>query len=204
MVTLNGKPHWARETQNQTIQVEIVTRERWEALKSLMDENHHTDTWMRHAVQDHLLHTAEVNTASRILHDHGNGEEALLLIAYWMKRPAGYLLAECIGTWRQPHVVSFHMFVNGELRGKHVGTALLQEFLLWCHHHPRILKIELCVMEKNLGARALYKNHGFVEEGNRIATALKDGELHNLVEMGMVLDKKIDYRILQPSEVNYA
>ncbi len=184
--------------QEQRIKVNLVTSKEWADLEVLMKENHCSESYMRHTIHDHILHQAEINTSSRIIHDDENGENALLLIAYLGEQPAGYLLAECIGTWRQPHVVSFHMFVSTKFRGIHVGTLIFEEFLEWCQRHPKILKIELLVMEENINARALYEKHGFEVEGNRKKTAFKDGKFHDLILMGKVLNKDINYSLFQP------
>jgi RimJ/RimL family protein N-acetyltransferase len=69
---------------------------------------------------------------------------------------------------RLSHRGRFHMLIEKEFRGRGVGSALIVTLLKWAKNHPSIEKVCFAVFSTNLGAIALYKKFGFLEEGRRI------------------------------------
>jgi diaminopimelate decarboxylase len=62
------------------------------------------------------------------------------------------------------HVASLGIAVAAEVRGRGIGTALMREALRWSRS-VGVEKIVLSVYPHNVGAIALYRRFGFVEEG---------------------------------------
>jgi diaminopimelate decarboxylase len=62
------------------------------------------------------------------------------------------------------HVASLGIAVGAEVRGRGIGTALMTEALRWSRS-VGVEKIVLSVYPHNMGAIALYRRFGFVEEG---------------------------------------
>lgn len=76
-----------------------------------------------------------------------------------------------LGHWRQGH-----------------GRALLEALLQWARANPTARKIELLVRAENLPAIALYRAHGFTEEGRMQARVqLRDGRLIDDISMATLL-----------------
>ena len=72
-------------------------------------------------------------------------------------------------TW---HVATLGMFVVASHRGRGIGGALMAEALRWAREH-RLERVELTVYPHNEAALALYRRHGFVEEGRLVRHAKK-------------------------------
>lgn len=62
------------------------------------------------------------------------------------------------------HVASFGLLVLADHRGRGIGRALLAEAIRWAER-VGVRKLELAVYPDNGAAIALYRAHGFVEEG---------------------------------------
>jgi RimJ/RimL family protein N-acetyltransferase len=69
---------------------------------------------------------------------------------------------------RIEHRGTLGMSVLAEWRGRGVGDALMTTLLDWARESPLIDKVCLAVFVDNAPAIALYRKHGFVEEGRRI------------------------------------
>jgi ribosomal protein S18 acetylase RimI-like enzyme len=79
------------------------------------------------------------------------------------------------------------MLVDPAWRGRGVGSALLQGAIEWARAHD-LHKLGLDVFPSNTAAIALYRKHGFVEEGLRIKHYRRaSGELWDAVVMGLLL-----------------
>ncbi|HEY3962334.1 MAG TPA: GNAT family N-acetyltransferase [Gaiellaceae bacterium] len=83
--------------------------------------------------------------------------------------------------------VEVGMAVIREWRGRGIGSALMDAAEQWARangHH----KLSLSVFAHNEAAIALYRKHGFVEEGRRVKHyRRKNGELWDSIEMGKLL-----------------
>jgi ribosomal protein S18 acetylase RimI-like enzyme len=79
------------------------------------------------------------------------------------------------------------MAVMREWRGRGVGSALLAAAIDWARERG-LHKLSLSVFPHNTAAVALYRKHGFVEEGRRVKQYRRSsGELWDAVDMGLLL-----------------
>jgi RimJ/RimL family protein N-acetyltransferase len=80
------------------------------------------------------------------------------------------------------------MLVDAPWRGRGVGSALLQAAIDWARAEG-LHKLSLEVFAHNEAAIAVYRKHGFVEEGRRIMQYRRaSGELWDAIVMGLLLD----------------
>jgi diaminopimelate decarboxylase len=79
-------------------------------------------------------------------------------------RVVGHLYVERESHPVTSHVASLGIAVAADVRGRGVGTALMSEAFAWARS-VGIDKIVLSVYPHNVGAIALYRKFGFVEEG---------------------------------------
>ena len=79
------------------------------------------------------------------------------------------------------------MCVARDWRGKGVGSALMDAAETWARENG-VHKLALGVFAHNDRAIALYRKHGFVEEGRRVKHyRRRNGELYDSLEMGKLL-----------------
>ncbi|HEY7874383.1 MAG TPA: GNAT family N-acetyltransferase [Actinomycetota bacterium] len=79
------------------------------------------------------------------------------------------------------------MMVAADWRGRGVGTALLTACVEWARD-AGAFKLALDVWPHNDAAIALYRKHGFIEEGYRVKHyRRRNGELWDSVDMGLLL-----------------
>ena len=79
------------------------------------------------------------------------------------------------------------MAVARDWRGRGVGSALLEAAVDWARARG-LHKLSLSVFPHNDAAIALYRKHGFVEEGRRVKQFRRsNGELWDAVDMGLLL-----------------
>jgi ribosomal protein S18 acetylase RimI-like enzyme len=79
------------------------------------------------------------------------------------------------------------MAVAREWRGRGVGSALLAAAIEWSRERG-LHKLSLSVFPHNTAAIALYRKHGFVEEGRRVKQYRRSsGEFWDAVDMGLLL-----------------
>lgn len=80
-----------------------------------------------------------------------------------------------------------NMAVARAWRGRGVGSALLVAAIEWAREQG-LHKLSLGVFPHNAAAIALYRKHGFVEEGRRSKQIRREsGELWDVVDMGLLL-----------------
>ena len=180
-------------TTTESVVVKVATEPDWPRLHVILARNFAEDSFMRHTPADYKIHEHELENTFNIV---VRNEKILGQVVLIAKDSSdldgdfiGYLSGSTIGTKRQPHVATFHMWVEPESRGKRVGYRLVQEFINWCSNIQLIQKIELDVMANNDVGLSLYKKFGFEVEGRRKKTALKNGEYFDLVQMGLWLKK---------------
>lgn len=81
----------------------------------------------------------------------------------------------------------FGMLVDRDWRGRGAGSALLQATVEWARDQG-LHKLCLEAFAHNSAAIALYRKHGFMEEGRRIKQYRRDsGELWDSIVMGLLL-----------------
>jgi len=68
---------------------------------------------------------------------------------------------------RIAHVAKLGMEIRHDYRGVGLGDAMMRMALAWAKAHPRVARVELQVFADNVPAIALYRKHGFVQEGRR-------------------------------------
>jgi len=72
------------------------------------------------------------------------------------------------------HVGRLELFVHPDARRRGVGDALLAEAVRRAEADPVLRKLSLAVFADNAPALALYRKHGFREEGRRLGEYLLD------------------------------
>ena len=89
---------------------------------------------------------------------------------------------------RQFGVAELGMLVRDGHRGRGIGSALMEACIEWCRSSGAH-KVVLTVFPHNAAARALYRKHGFVEEGRlRRHYRRANGDLWDAITMGLVLN----------------
>lgn len=83
------------------------------------------------------------------------------------------------------HSGSLGMGVLAEFRGRGIGSRLLVE-TLQAARESGLRRIELEVFSSNRAAIALYRKHGFIQEGVKRQARVIDGAVDDLVCMGLV------------------
>lgn len=82
------------------------------------------------------------------------------------------------------------MGVKTEYRGLGIGRSLIQATLEGARASG-LTRIELTVREDNERAISLYRKFGFAHEGLKRNGVRVDGRYHNLICMGLLLDKAV-------------
>lgn len=103
----------------------------------------------------------------------------------------GVLYFQSSNELRCRHWGEFGMGIAENMRGKGLGTKLLDALFAWGETAPRLEKICLKVFDVNEGAHRLYKKLGFEEEGRlKKCLRLKDGTYTDAILMAKFLNKK--------------
>lgn len=90
---------------------------------------------------------------------------------------------------RVAHEASLELMVGEAARGGGVGRRLLREAIAWAQGQPGLHRLCLAVMADNARAVALYRAHGFVEEGRRQGAVREaDGRLRDDLLMARSVD----------------
>ncbi|MEK5332489.1 GNAT family N-acetyltransferase [Lysinibacillus sp. FSL W8-0992] len=100
---------------------------------------------------------------SKLANDHET-----ILIAEHNDEVVGWLVFQSPNRKRLAHTCSFGMMVRKDYRGQGIGKRLIGELLTWAVANPVIEKVCLGVFSTNIGAIALYRKMGFIEEGRKI------------------------------------
>lgn len=110
------------------------------------------------------------------LESRANEQGDLLLLALAEGAVIGHAgLHSLGGTPRRRHVAGLGIAVAAAWQGKGIGDELMRRLLEWADNWAGYLKIELSVYVDNVRALALYRRHGFIDEGISRAHALRDG-----------------------------
>ena len=86
---------------------------------------------------------------------------------------------------RLRHRGELGMSVRRAFWGRSVGAAMLDQLVEWARGNAMLTKLDLRVRPDNTRAIALYRGRGFVEEGVLRKQVCCEGELHDLVAMGL-------------------
>ncbi|MFJ7666224.1 GNAT family N-acetyltransferase [Lysinibacillus sp. NPDC097195] len=91
-----------------------------------------------------------------------------ILIAEYNDDIVGWLAFQSPERKRLAHTGSFGVMVRNDYRGQGIGKRLIEALLTWAVANPHIEKVCLGVFSTNVGAMALYRKMGFIEEGRKI------------------------------------
>jgi len=84
---------------------------------------------------------------------------------------------------RRRHAAGIGMAVAKSAQRQGVGSALMAALIDWSDRWAQILRLELTVFTDNGAAIALYRSHGFVDEGVHRAFALREGVYVDVLSM---------------------
>lgn len=125
---------------------------------------------------------------TKIIADRVDNELALMLVADAGGQIIG--LAHCNSArLGYKHTYDLGITVNKDWRDKGVGTAMLSAMIEWCHNNPNVRRLELWVFPNNPRAMHVYEKLGFEHEGVRRKSYLKQGEMLDLILMGMLFER---------------
>jgi ribosomal protein S18 acetylase RimI-like enzyme len=117
----------------------------------------------------------------------GDAANSLALVAELDGRVVGLVTARGGALGRTRHVARVEVFVADGAREAGIGSALVGELVRRSTERPLIRKLSLAVFADNARAIALYRRHGFVDEGLRRGEYReRDGQLRD--DLLMALD----------------
>lgn len=103
-------------------------------------------------------------------------ENSCCFVAVLNKEVVGMVLIQGGVLRRMRHSGKLEIYLCADARGHGVGSRLVAAALEWAVACRRLSKVGLNVFAHNERAQALYRAHGFVEEGRRVAEyRLSDG-----------------------------
>ena len=104
------------------------------------------------------------------------------------QEPDGRLAGQItFGFWTGDAPIRFGMLVRAGMRGRGVGSALLEAGLAWCRERGEPL-VQLEVYPHNDAALALYRKFGFAEVERRIGLAVRpNGQRWDIIVMHLRL-----------------
>jgi ribosomal protein S18 acetylase RimI-like enzyme len=108
-----------------------------------------------------------VDDKVRLIRDLAREPSSIFLVAHVGEHLAGFLTIRPGPLARMRHAGKLEVMVDGSMRGRGVGRALLGEAMAWAHGNPLVEKVGLSVFADNEPAIALYRSFGFAEEGRR-------------------------------------
>ena len=163
--------------------IRSARREDAEELVSLHRQTTAEGRWtLARADERQFTAKAEAAEIDRLNADGGS----LYLVACEDSRILGTARAEGGAYRRTAHFADVHsVWVRRECRRAGVADALMESLVDWARASSRIEKLGLFVFSTSEAAIALYKKHGFVEEG-RAARDMKfeDGSYADTVILG--------------------
>jgi len=118
----------------------------------------------------------------------GEQTDKLCLIAKENETVVGSLMFARRKNIEYRHCGEFGMSVLPDYQNQSIGTRLLSEMEAWAKQHD-ILKIELSVWSNNHVAIQLYQRSGYLVEGTRSRSVMRNGKSHDLVLMGKWIGK---------------
>lgn len=125
---------------------------------------------------------------AKIIAERQDSDSALILVAEAEGTIVGY--AYCFaGRLGYKHTQDLNVTVNRQWRDKGVGTALLRYMIDWCRANPNVRRLELWVFPNNPRAMHVYEKLGFQHEGVRRASYFKQGEMLDLILMGILFER---------------
>ncbi len=125
---------------------------------------------------------------AKLIAERENSISALILVAEANGQIIG--LANCQSArLGYKHTYDLGITIHRDWRDQGVGGAMLRSMIEWCHSNPNVRRLELWVFPNNPRAVHLYEKLGFQHEGVRRKSYLKDGEMLDLILMGMLFER---------------
>ena len=115
-------------------------------------------------------------------------DNAFAALAEWQGRIVGLITFKGGNRQRTRHTGEFGISVARECQGVGLGRVLLTLLVEWARSGGVVRKIDLLVRVDNARAIALYESFGFVVEGRKRRDMLIDGEFHDAILMGLLID----------------
>lgn len=128
-----------------------------------------------------------VESESRIIREMARASNSLFLVAESEDRLVGQLTLEGGKRRNVYHAAVLGITVANEWRGRGVGRQLMQHAIRWARAGGILTRIELHVFARNERAIHLYEECGFVLEGRRKKSVIRDGEFLDDLIMGLLL-----------------
>ena len=92
------------------------------------------------------------------------------------KKVVGFINLTVMSNPRARHAGSFGIMVHKDFQGKGIGKKLLEKIIFLADNYLMLKRIELGVYTDNDRAIALYKSFGFVIEGCKKYSSVRDGK----------------------------
>ncbi len=128
---------------------------------------------------------------TRFIQAHHRFDNCIMIVATHRMRIVGLL--NCLGGQkkRTKHDAEFGLSVDADYFRKGIGSAMMDTLLHWAKEQSPLERLTLMVMHENLGAIALYKRYGFVQEGIRhSAVKFDDAHYQDLIIMARWIGHK--------------
>jgi len=119
--------------------------------------------------------TRTVDEQRRIIERIIPDKKSTILVAEEENTLIGYLQAMGSNIKRIRHSAHLALGVVEQYRGKGIGTQLFEELFKWAKE-TEISRLELTVIKHNFKAFNLYRNMGFVLEGEKVNSLIINGE----------------------------
>lgn len=119
-------------------------------------------------------------------------ENAIVLVAVHENEIVGVLTFAGGSRARLRHTGEVGISVVRDFWGSGVGRTLLELLLAWAEASTVVRKIDLRVRADNARAIALYERLGFAVEGRTRRAVRTDGEFHDTLCMGRLVDPRGD------------
>ncbi len=119
-------------------------------------------------------------------------DNAFLLIAEWHDEIVGHISFAGGNRPRTRHVGEFGITVTGSCQRIGLGRRLLELLIDWATKGGVIRKINLLVRTDNHRAVRLYESLGFTVEGRKRRDVCIDGDFHDALLMGLLVDPHVE------------
>ena len=131
-----------------------------------------------------LPHPDEAAWRQRLADQRKPGQADIHLVALMDDELVGSASLHPAGVpLRRRHAMGLGISVAQPWHGRGIGSALRAALCDYADNWVGLLRLELTVFADNTAAQALYRKHGFVEEGRMRAFALRDGVYVDAVAM---------------------
>jgi RimJ/RimL family protein N-acetyltransferase len=123
-----------------------------------------------------------------IIENTNSMDNSIMIIAEIDSEIVSMVSMHCGTRPRTRHVGEFGITVRKPYWGLGIGSAMLDYLIEWAKGTNIVRKINLKVRSDNSKAIALYKKHGFTQEGVSTRDLYINGEFHDCIIMGLEID----------------